>query len=72
MIIVYDQTVVSTQTPSSHLKMWLCHENSCKLSDFQISDVKKIIDEFLRKSNLKKAQKWFPKNVYDTRSVLSC
>ena len=31
--------------------------NSQRFEDFKISDVKKIIDEFLRKSNLKKAQK---------------
>lgn len=60
MIIVYDQTVVSTQTPSSHLRCGFVMKtaaNSQRFEDFQISDVKKIIDEFLRKSNLKKAQK---------------
>ena len=35
--------------------------NFQRFEDFQISDVKKIIDEFLRKSNLKKAQNDFPK-----------
>ena len=61
MIIVYDQTVVvSTQTPRATLKCGFVMKtaaNSQRFEDFQISDVKKIVDEFLRKSNLKKAQK---------------